>query len=301
MVLVTPSDWLVKVKSRTTSAHAVGKSDKSIGVKTQVNKGNQSVQADQKLEESVEQRGLTEGNTSGTSAAGTQSLDKASCGLARIRERAKKDKQLQFNALLHHIDVSLLRESFMQLKRNASAGVDGVHWRDYQQKLLENLNDLHSRVHRGSYRALPSKRARIAKESGGERLLGIASLEDKVVQQAVATVKAGAIRSKDAPGENPFAGVRSRGDHSSQTSRSGQTGNVQLPGLHSYRVEKPSRSIFYSTAHDSESPASKIARVKEGTEAPLQSTDPGDGVLAASGSAGVLPLLCGNEQLGFVG
>jgi len=163
-----PSDWLVKVKSRTTSAYAVGKSDKSIGVKTQVNKGNQSVQADQKLEESVEQRGLTEGNTSGTSAAGTQSLDKASCGLARIRERAKKDKQLQFNALLHHIDVSLLRESFMQLKRNASAGVDGVHWRDYQQKLLENLNDLHSRVHRGSYRALPSKRARIAKESGGE-------------------------------------------------------------------------------------------------------------------------------------
>lgn len=91
--MVTRADWLVKVKSRTTSAYAIGKSDKSIGVKTQVNKGNQSPQGDQKLAESVEQMGLTEGNTSGGPAARTLSLDKALCGLERIREKAKKDKQ----------------------------------------------------------------------------------------------------------------------------------------------------------------------------------------------------------------
>jgi group II intron reverse transcriptase/maturase len=95
---------------------------------------------------------------------------------------------LQFTALLHHIDVSLLWESYEKLKRGAAPGVDGVRWTDYQDGLLGRLTDLHDRIHKGSYRALPSKRARIAKEDGSERKLGIAALEDKIVQQAVATV-----------------------------------------------------------------------------------------------------------------
>jgi RNA-directed DNA polymerase len=153
-----------------------------------VNKGNQPSGDGQKLAESVEQRGSAEGNTRGAPTAGTQGSGKVSRGLAGVREAARRDKQLQFTALLHHIDVTLLRESYEQLKRGAAPGVDGVRWEDYQEALLERLADLCDRIHTGSYRALPSKRARIAKEDGSERLLGIAALEDKIVQQAVASV-----------------------------------------------------------------------------------------------------------------
>jgi len=105
-----------------------------------------------------------------------------------VRDVARRDDRAQFSALLHHIDVPLLRESYERLKRGAAPGVDGVRWSDYQEGLLENLTDLHERIHKGSYRALPSKRVRIAKEDGSERKLGIASLEDKIVQRAVASV-----------------------------------------------------------------------------------------------------------------
>jgi group II intron reverse transcriptase/maturase len=91
-------------------------------------------------------------------------------------------------ALLHHVDVALLRASFYRLKREASPGVDGLTWRTYERGLEERLAELHARVHRGSYRALPSRRAYIDKEDGSQRPLGIAALEDKIVQQAVRTV-----------------------------------------------------------------------------------------------------------------
>jgi len=178
----------VKVKSRTAGVYADGYSDKLIVVRTQVNKGNQSSQGGQKLAESVEQRSLTEGNASRATAAGAQNPDKVSSGLERIREKARKDKDVRFTSLLHHIDVEQLRMSYEQLKRTAAPGVDGIRWKDYQENLSENLCDLHSRLHSGRYRALPSKRVRIAKEDGSERKLGIASLEDKIVQQAVARV-----------------------------------------------------------------------------------------------------------------
>ena len=109
-------------------------------------------------------------------------------GLSRVREAAKKDKRLQFTALLHHVTVPLLLDSFYALKREAAPGVDGVTWKDYETDLDRRLEDLHSRVHQGTYRAQPSKRAYIAKEDGRQRPLGIAALEDKIVQHAVGTV-----------------------------------------------------------------------------------------------------------------
>jgi len=118
----------------------------------------------------------------------TQSGERVSQGLHGVRERARKNKQEQFTALLHHVTAELLRESFYGLKRKAAPGVDGVTWKEYETGLEDRLNDLHGRVHRGAYRALPSKRKWIPKANGKLRPLGIAALEDKIVQQAVVTV-----------------------------------------------------------------------------------------------------------------
>ena len=97
-------------------------------------------------------------------------------------------KQERFTALLHHVKVDLLRDSFYALKRKAAPGVDGVTWQEYEPGLEDRLVDLHSRVHRGAYRAQPSRRVYIPKADGRQRPLGIAALEDKIVQQAVVTV-----------------------------------------------------------------------------------------------------------------
>jgi len=153
-----------------------------------MNEGNQPGRPGQKPEECVEQRSLAEGNTCRRSTAETQGSGKVSRGLAGVREAARRDKRLRFTTLLHHIDAERLRESYGRLKRGAAPGVDGRCWVDYQDALLDRLDDLHDRLHRGSYRALPSRRVCIAKEDGGQRRLGIAALEDKIVQQAVATV-----------------------------------------------------------------------------------------------------------------
>jgi retron-type reverse transcriptase len=109
-------------------------------------------------------------------------------GLNGVRERARKNKQERFTALLHHVTVDLLRESYYGLKRKAAPGVDGVTWQEYETGLEDRLKDLHGRVHRGAYRALPSKRSYIPKANGKLRPLGIAALEDKIVQSAVVTV-----------------------------------------------------------------------------------------------------------------
>ena len=109
-------------------------------------------------------------------------------GLSRVREAAKEDKRLQFTALLHHVTAPLLLGSFYALKREAAPGVDGLTWQEYERDLDKRLEDLHSRVHRGTYRALPSKRAYIPKADGRQRPLGIAALEDKIVQHAVGRV-----------------------------------------------------------------------------------------------------------------
>ena len=138
--------------------------------------------------EGLEGSRLIEENTGEPGTSRTQSREIVSPGLKRVREAAKKDKELRFTALLHHVTEKLLRGSFYSLKRQAAPGVDRVTWQEYEQGLEERIQDLHGRVHRGSYRAQPSRRVYIPKPDGRQRPLGIAALEDKIVQQAVATV-----------------------------------------------------------------------------------------------------------------
>lgn len=131
---------------------------------------------------------MTKENIVESNTRPTQSGERVSQGLHGVRERARKNKQERFTALLHHVTPELLRESFDALKRKAAPGVDGVTWEEYAIGLEDRLKDLHSRVHRGAYQAQPSKRRWIPKANGKQRPLGIATLEDKLVQQAVVTV-----------------------------------------------------------------------------------------------------------------
>jgi retron-type reverse transcriptase len=118
----------------------------------------------------------------------TLSGERVSQGSSGVRRAAKERRQERFTALLHHLSAGLLRESFYALKRQAAPGVDGVTWRKYETGLEDRIADLHSRVHRGAYQAQPSRRVYIPKADGRRRPLGIAALEDKIVQQAVVTI-----------------------------------------------------------------------------------------------------------------
>ncbi len=135
--------------------------------------------------ESVEQRGGAEGNTDQHGRCRTPSRASLSSGLDRVRTAARQRKKEKFTALLHHVTVDLLRDAYSWLKRDAAAGVDGVTWDEYGADLEANLADLHARIHRGAYRAQPSRRVYIPKPDGRRRPLGVASLEDKVVQRAL--------------------------------------------------------------------------------------------------------------------
>ncbi|MGI8307544.1 group II intron reverse transcriptase/maturase [Saccharopolyspora hattusasensis] len=108
--------------------------------------------------------------------------------LARVRQVARRDRDARFTALLHHVDLDRLRKAYWAIRPNAAPGVDGVTWEVYGQDLEANLHDLHARVHSGGYRAKPSRRAYIPKADGRQRPLGIAALEDKIVQRAVVEV-----------------------------------------------------------------------------------------------------------------
>jgi len=118
----------------------------------------------------------------------TQSGAPVSQGLRGVRKAAREHQERKFTALLRHLTVDLLRESFYALKRKAAPGVDGMSWQEYATGLEDRLGDLHSRVHRGAYRATPSRRVYIPKADGRQRPLGVAALEDKIVQQAVVTI-----------------------------------------------------------------------------------------------------------------
>src|SRR2546422_2052877 len=138
--------------------------------------------------ESAEGRPLIKENACQPNTYSTQSGKGVSQGLAGVRKAARENKEMKFTALLHHLTVDLLRESFYSLKRKAAPGVDGVTWQEYETGLEDRLTDLHGRVHRGAYRALPSRRVYIQKGEGRQRPLGVAALEDKIVQQAVVTI-----------------------------------------------------------------------------------------------------------------
>jgi len=138
--------------------------------------------------ESGEGRPLIKENAGQSSTYPTQSGKGVSQGLAGVRKVAREQKEVKFTALLHHLTVDLLRESYYSLKRKAAPGVDGVTWQEYELGLENRLVGLHSRVHRGVYRALPSRRVYLQKEDGRQRPLGVAAVEDKIVQQAVVTI-----------------------------------------------------------------------------------------------------------------
>jgi group II intron reverse transcriptase/maturase len=108
--------------------------------------------------------------------------------LDRVRRVAEQDRKVRFTALLHHVDVERLRAAYWALEPKAAPGVDGVTWEEYGHDLEENLRDLHARVHRGAYRARPSRRVYIPKADGRQRPLGVAALEDKLLQRAVVEV-----------------------------------------------------------------------------------------------------------------
>ena len=123
-------------------------------------------------------RPLIKENTHQSGTHSTQSEVRVSQGLAGVRRAAREGKGKKFTALLHHLSVNLLRDSFYTLKRKAAPGVDGITWQEYETGLEGRLADLNSRVHRGAYRAQPSRRVDIPKPNGRNRPLGIAALED---------------------------------------------------------------------------------------------------------------------------
>jgi len=166
----------------TARAHVSEESDSGI---VPMNHSNQGGQA---LAESEEGRPLIKENTHQPHTHPTQSGARVSQGLVGVRRAAREGKETKFTALLHHLTVDLLRGSFYALKRKAAPGVDGVTWQEYETGREGRLVDLHSRVHRGVYRAKPSRRVFIPKPDGRQRPLGVAALEDKVVQQAVVTI-----------------------------------------------------------------------------------------------------------------
>jgi group II intron reverse transcriptase/maturase len=138
--------------------------------------------------EAVEERGLAEGNTDDPTRPGRSAGVDVPNGLDRVREAARKDKDERFTALLHHVDLDRLRSAYWAINPKAATGVDGVTWGAYGVDLEENLRGLLQRVHSGAYQARPSRRAYIPKADGRLRPLGIASLEDKVLQRAVVEV-----------------------------------------------------------------------------------------------------------------
>jgi RNA-directed DNA polymerase len=180
------ADRSEKARSHKSDMHVAGESDRPIVPKKPANKGGVPTPA-----ESVEGRGLTKENT------GQSLLDRTQCrnadgqpfaprsrGLSGVRLAAQRDKKCRFTSLLHHITPELLEVSFFDLKKQAAPGVDGETWRQYAADYARRIVDLHGRIHRGAYRAKPSKRAYILKQDGKLRPLGIAALEDKIVQQA---------------------------------------------------------------------------------------------------------------------
>src|SRR3989475_1666984 len=138
--------------------------------------------------EPVERRAGAKGNASQQSMHRTQGRERVSQALERVRQAARQRKKERFTALLHHISIDCLRMAFFALKRDAASGVDGLTWPTYEADLDRNLTDLHERVHRGAYRALPSRRVYIPKPDGRQRPLAVAALEDKIVQRATVAV-----------------------------------------------------------------------------------------------------------------
>jgi RNA-directed DNA polymerase len=169
-------DREAKAPGRTASMHVSEESDHVIVPRNPSNKdGHLSA-------ERGEGSAWTKENARPSHTHPTQRGARVYQGLACVRNAARERRQETFTALLHHLTVDLLRDSFYELKRHVAPGVDGVTWQAYETGLEERLADLHRRVHRGSYRAQPSRRVYIPKPDGRQRPLGIAALEAKSLQ-----------------------------------------------------------------------------------------------------------------------
>src|SRR5512146_2906319 len=171
-----------KAINHNADVHVLEKSHCAVVPVNQPNKGANA------LAEVGEGRAQMKENTAQFNMQPTQGGQRMSQGLDGVRKAAKAKRQERFTSLLHHLNVDLLRDSFYELQRKASPGIDGVTWQEYEIGLEDRISDLHSRVHRGAYRAQPSRRVYIPKADGRQRPLGIAALEDKIVQQAVVTI-----------------------------------------------------------------------------------------------------------------
>ena len=184
------ADRSEKARGHKSDRHVAGESDRSIVPENPTNKGGVPLPA-----ELAAGRELTKEHTEQSlldriqrrNSDGTPFVPR-SRGLLGVREAAQKDKKQKFTSLLHHITPELLRASFLELKKQAAPGIDGETWRDYAVEIERRIDDLHGRIHRGAYRAKPSKRMFIPRPDGRMRPLGIAALEDKIVQQAARTV-----------------------------------------------------------------------------------------------------------------
>jgi RNA-directed DNA polymerase len=162
--------------------HGHGKSDPNIVAEKPANNAEQSAA------ELVEPRAGTKGKAEQQSTRRAQDRESVSQALERIRIAARQRRKERFTSLFHHISIELLETAFSELRRDAAAGVDGLTWQDYERDLERNLEDLHARVQRGAYRALPSQRRYIPKADGRQRPLAVAALEDKIVQRATVAV-----------------------------------------------------------------------------------------------------------------
>jgi RNA-directed DNA polymerase len=145
--------------------------------------------------EAVEGRTPPKGNGGETAAARTLRRDTASNGLLAVRRAARQSKSVRFTALLHHITIDLLKQSYLSLERDSASGIDGVTWQTYGENLEEKLKELHDKVHRGSYRARPARRTYIPKADGSKRPLSILCLEDKIVDGSGSNLRGGLPRA----------------------------------------------------------------------------------------------------------
>jgi group II intron reverse transcriptase/maturase len=160
-----------------------GKSDRLVVPTKPPNK------AAERATEAVEGSERTKGNSPDSHGDRTQRRVQSTDGIERVRQAVRKDRKQRFTALLHHVyDIERLRAAYFALKRDAAAGIDGETWRHYGEALEGNLRDLAARIQRGAYRASPVRRAYISKTDGRQRPLGVPTLEDKIVQRAVAEV-----------------------------------------------------------------------------------------------------------------
>src|ERR1700693_2510164 len=161
------------------------KPEKSDSVVVAVKPANK---AERSAAELAEPRTETKGNADQQRTRRAQDRESVSQALERVRLAARRGKKEKFTSLLHHVDPEMLRTSFYALKRDAAPGIDGMTWETYEQGLDQRIEDLHTRVQSGAYRAQPSRRSYIPKEDGTKRPLAVTALEDKIVQRAVAAV-----------------------------------------------------------------------------------------------------------------